>query len=169
MTTSITRSGATLRVSCGRSLWSRVSKRPTPLANQNAKRLGGARHLALFTRRNVTPAVRSAAKEVGAQVITFAELVRDLDRLPEHPDPETCKSFRADRFELGTIWEVGLDRHSQFHEEENKSIWGNFALIFRAVSQYRRLSLLLVCSLPGEDKSPIMVTASRRNPRGHDS
>jgi AAA+ ATPase superfamily predicted ATPase len=44
------------------------------------------RHLALFTRRSATAAVRSAAKAAGAQVFTFAELVRDLERLPEHPD-----------------------------------------------------------------------------------
>jgi hypothetical protein len=44
------------------------------------------RHLALFSRRNATAAVRSAAKEVGAQVITFANLVKDLEKLPEHPE-----------------------------------------------------------------------------------
>ena len=44
------------------------------------------RHLALFTRRSATVAVRSAAKEAGAQLITFAELVKDLEKLPEHPD-----------------------------------------------------------------------------------
>lgn len=32
------------------------------------------RHLALITRRNVTAAVRSAAKEAGARIITFAKL-----------------------------------------------------------------------------------------------
>ena len=43
------------------------------------------RHLALFTRRSATAAVRSAAKEAGAKLITFAELVKDLEKLREHP------------------------------------------------------------------------------------
>ena len=43
------------------------------------------RHLALFTRRSATAAVRAAAKEAGAKLITFAELVKDLEKLREHP------------------------------------------------------------------------------------
>jgi hypothetical protein len=44
------------------------------------------RHLALFTRRSATAAVRSEAKAAGTQLITFAKLVQDLERLAEHPD-----------------------------------------------------------------------------------
>ncbi len=43
-------------------------------------------HLILFCRRNVTPPVRAAAKEAGARLITFNEIVKDLERLPEQPE-----------------------------------------------------------------------------------
>ena len=36
--------------------------------------------------RGTTAAVRSAAKGAGTQLITFAELVKDLEKLPEHPE-----------------------------------------------------------------------------------
>jgi AAA+ ATPase superfamily predicted ATPase len=39
--------------------------------------------LMIFSRHGGTPAVRAAAKKAGARVITFAEIVRDLGRLPE--------------------------------------------------------------------------------------
>jgi AAA+ ATPase superfamily predicted ATPase len=45
-----------------------------------------ARYLILFCRRNVTPPVRTAAKETGARVITFEEMVKDLEQLTEWPD-----------------------------------------------------------------------------------
>jgi hypothetical protein len=37
----------------------------------------------IFSRHGGTPAVRAAAKKAGARVITFAEIARDLGRLPE--------------------------------------------------------------------------------------
>jgi AAA+ ATPase superfamily predicted ATPase len=40
-------------------------------------------HLILFCRHAVTPPVRSAVKEAGARIITFDEILKDLDRLPE--------------------------------------------------------------------------------------
>ncbi len=43
------------------------------------------RHLALFTRRGITPAVRAAAKAAGAQIILFEQIAEDLARLPEWP------------------------------------------------------------------------------------
>ena len=42
-------------------------------------------HLFLFCRRNMTPAVRTAVKEAGARTVTFDEIVKDLERLPEWP------------------------------------------------------------------------------------
>jgi len=42
--------------------------------------------LLLFTRRNVTAAVRMEVEATGAGVVTFAEMVKDLEQLPEHPD-----------------------------------------------------------------------------------
>ena len=44
------------------------------------------RHLMLFCRRSVTPMVRSAVKEADARIVTFDEMVKDLERLPEWPD-----------------------------------------------------------------------------------
>lgn len=44
------------------------------------------RHFVLFTRRSVTAAVRAEAKTAGARLVTFAEIARDLERLPEYPD-----------------------------------------------------------------------------------
>ena len=43
------------------------------------------RHLILFSRRAVTPAVKTAAKQAGCQLMTFGELVADLVRLPDRP------------------------------------------------------------------------------------
>jgi len=40
-------------------------------------------HLVLFTRRGATPALRAEAKKANARVVTFKDLVRDLERLPE--------------------------------------------------------------------------------------
>jgi AAA+ ATPase superfamily predicted ATPase len=44
------------------------------------------RHQVLFTRRSVTAAVRSEVKSASARVMTFADVTRDLERLPEHPE-----------------------------------------------------------------------------------
>lgn len=44
------------------------------------------RHLVVFTRRSVTPAVRTAVRSAGAQVITYADMLRDLEKLPEEPE-----------------------------------------------------------------------------------
>lgn len=43
-------------------------------------------HLMLFCRRNVTAPVRAAVRESGGRVVTFDEMVKDLERLPEWPD-----------------------------------------------------------------------------------
>ncbi len=42
-------------------------------------------HLVLFCRRSVTPVVRAAVKQSGARIITFDEMVKDLERIPEWP------------------------------------------------------------------------------------
>ena len=42
-------------------------------------------HLIVFARRSVTPALRAEAKKANARIITFAETVRDLERLPDKP------------------------------------------------------------------------------------
>lgn len=42
-------------------------------------------HWIVFSRRGVTPALRAEARQAGARVITFAEVARDLERLPEKP------------------------------------------------------------------------------------
>ncbi len=42
-------------------------------------------HLIFFTRRSVTPALRAEAKKVNARIITFTEMARDLEKLPEKP------------------------------------------------------------------------------------
>ena len=43
------------------------------------------RHLMLFSRRGVTPPVKTAAKQAGCQLLTFGELVAALERLPDRP------------------------------------------------------------------------------------
>ncbi len=42
-------------------------------------------HLIIFSRRGVTPALRAEAKKVNARILTFPEIVRDLERLPDKP------------------------------------------------------------------------------------
>lgn len=42
-------------------------------------------HLILFARRGVTAALRAEAQKVNARIITFTEMVRDLERLPDKP------------------------------------------------------------------------------------
>ncbi len=42
-------------------------------------------HLIFFSRRGVTAALRAEAQKVGARIVTFAEMVRDLERLPDKP------------------------------------------------------------------------------------
>ena len=41
------------------------------------------RHLIVFVRRGVTDSVQASAKAAHAQVLTYADVVRDLERLPE--------------------------------------------------------------------------------------
>jgi AAA+ ATPase superfamily predicted ATPase len=41
------------------------------------------RHLIVFVRRGVSGVVRADAKGLGARIVTFAEIVKDLERLPE--------------------------------------------------------------------------------------
>ncbi len=40
-------------------------------------------HRIVFVRRGATAAVRAEARATGARVVTFSEIVNDLDRLPE--------------------------------------------------------------------------------------
>ena len=42
-------------------------------------------HLIFFARRGVTAALRAEAQKANARIITFAEMVRDLERLPDKP------------------------------------------------------------------------------------
>ena len=42
-------------------------------------------NLVFFSRRAVTPALRAEALKVNARIITFAEMVRDLEQLPDKP------------------------------------------------------------------------------------
>ncbi len=42
-------------------------------------------HLALFARRGFTPAVVAAAKADAARLLTFEQMVADLERLPARP------------------------------------------------------------------------------------
>jgi hypothetical protein len=39
----------------------------------------------LFSRRGVTSAVKTVAKEAGCQLLTFGDLAADLERLPDRP------------------------------------------------------------------------------------
>lgn len=43
------------------------------------------RHLALFTRRGITPSVREAARKEGGQIVLFEKMAQDLAALPEWP------------------------------------------------------------------------------------
>ena len=54
------------------------SKTYTPKARPPWKQ-----HLVIFVRRGVTAAVRSSAKAMNARILTYAEVIRDLERLPE--------------------------------------------------------------------------------------
>jgi len=63
---------------------SRVSDPLTRLATPNGS--PQKRHLAVFSRPSGAVPVRSAAKVAGVQVITFAELAKDLEKLPEPPE-----------------------------------------------------------------------------------
>ena len=44
------------------------------------------RHLVVFTRRGVSPALRAAVREASAQIVTYADTLRDLNRLPERAE-----------------------------------------------------------------------------------
>ncbi len=61
----------------------RKARQPAPLGP--GEPAPWERHLLLFTRHGATPAVEAAASGAAARVITFAEIVHDLERLPDKP------------------------------------------------------------------------------------
>jgi hypothetical protein len=60
-------------------------KAADPARRPNQEAPDWEQHLVVFTRRGVTPAVKAEAKKANARILNFAEMVRDLERLPDKP------------------------------------------------------------------------------------
>lgn len=61
-------------------------KSADPARNPRQEAPDWTRHLVVFTRRGVSPAVRAAVRAANAQIITYADILRDLEKLPEWPE-----------------------------------------------------------------------------------